>query len=127
MLDYEFTILRDKSVIVLDLTGTITLSVLVEAAEKIYSHPDYDADFDTIIDQRHANFEISFSELLVYVDRMIKDARRLRGDTVFVAEKPVNYGMARMYENMEADDIPDSIFYAKTVDEAFEILRDRKK
>ncbi|MEX0965277.1 MAG: hypothetical protein WDZ52_14695 [Pseudohongiellaceae bacterium] len=123
--EYDFTIFKDKAVVLLELKGTITLAVLIQAAEAIYSHPDYDASFSTISEQLRAKIEISSTDLFHYISRLSSDPRRLQGDTVFVAEDPVNYGMGRMYQNMSADEVPDNIYFAKTVDEAFAILANR--
>ena len=126
MSEYSVTILQDQAIVLLELTGTVTLSVLLEVAEGIYADPDYRPEFSAVIDQRHANFELNYEDLYSYLYQINENPNRLQGDTVFVTEKSLGFGMARMYENMESDEFADKIFFAETVEEAFNLLANRR-
>tara|TARA_R110002110_G_scaffold104222_2_gene262920 strand:- start:845 stop:1243 length:399 start_codon:yes stop_codon:yes gene_type:complete len=126
MSEYSVTILQDQAIVLLELTGTVTLSVLLEVAEGVYAHADYRPEFSAVIDQRHANFELNYEDLYSYLYQINENPNRLQGDTVFVTEKSLGFGMARMYENMESDEFADKIFFAETVEEAFNLLANRR-
>lgn len=126
MSEHGITILKDQSIVLIELTGTISLPVLMETAERVYANPDYRADFSTVIDLRLATFDLGYRDLRSYLHRINDDPKRLQGDAVFVTDKPLSFGMARMYENMESEQFSQKIHFAKSVDEALELLANRK-
>jgi hypothetical protein len=81
----------------------VTYDSLSAFAETLYNDPDYNQNWDILIEMRLATFDLSFSDLLNYTNGIAKDPRRILGATAIVSPSLLHFGIGRMYGSIVGD------------------------
>jgi hypothetical protein len=76
---------------------------LIVFAEKIYSHPEYNQNWDALLFFGGAAFDLSFTDMFHYVNTVGKDPRRLLGATAIISPSMLHFGIGRMYAGTVGD------------------------
>lgn len=94
-----------RSLTCLIFKNQVTLANLQELVELLYEDPDYNPDWDCLIDMSTAKFDLSYSDVFEYVQRISKEPRRVRGVTVIVSRSLLHYGIGRMFDSLAGDSL----------------------
>ncbi len=92
-----------NSLLCVRFNGRVTYESLREFAEELYEDPDYNQNWDVLIEMGSADFDVSFLDLFHYADHIAKDPRRVLGATALVSPSLLHYGIGRMYSGIVGD------------------------
>ena len=108
-------------------TGTLTDEELFGAYGALLEMPDYDYGADDLVDFRTVTRMDVTSEGLRRLMALFAEADELGNRTrlAIIAPRDVTYGVARMYQLMRGDDVPEEIAVFRDYDEGVRWL-DRK-
>jgi len=108
-------------------TGTLTDEELFGAYGALLEMPDYDYGADDLVDFRTVTRMDVTSEGLRRLMALFAEADELgnRARLAIIAPRDVTYGVARMYQLMRGDDVPEEIAVFRDYDEGVRWL-DRK-
>jgi hypothetical protein len=106
-------------------TGSPTLEDILEALQAIYALPDYRADANVLWDLREAELE-GFSKGAVHYLANFVGKNWVKQETTraaLVVARDVDYGLARMYEQLLQTQNVGQVMIFRDVDEAMDWLR----
>ena len=120
----EFSYDRERGIRTAVFRGVVGDHELLSAYEELLRDPDYAPDAHDLVDLRPVErFEVSAEALRRLVD-MFRPIDRLgyRTRLAIVAGSDHAYGMARMYELLRGDDVPEEIEVFRDMDAALRWL-----
>ena len=95
---YRFEIDQTRNLIRETWTGPVGLNDYETAIAQLARHPDYREGMDSITDYRDAEIKLSYDAMRTLASRSA--ATEKWGRVAIVVSRNVEYGLARMYEEM---------------------------
>lgn len=116
----EFSIDRDAGVRVAAFRGVVTDADLMQAYESLLGDPQYDPTLHDLVDMSGVErLEVSAKAIRELVKRYARvDELGIRTRLAIVAPSDVAFGVARMYEMLRGDDVPEEIHVFRAIAEA---------
>ncbi|KAB1064434.1 hypothetical protein [Salibacter halophilus] len=78
--------------------GKVFFNDIIEVTQKIWSHPDYDAEFDGISDLSKADVKLSRDEMNQFIKAIEESQKRVSGKLAIIASKPLATAFAILFE-----------------------------
>src|SRR6516162_3057967 len=96
MMPFSYTVYREQRLVVSMGLGCVTWSEIKERQDQIKTDPNFDPDYDQLVDLRAVtNFEITSEQARMLARRRIFSSKPKRA---FVATSPSAFGLSRMGE-----------------------------
>lgn len=96
-MEFKFFIDVDQKVIIESFFGDISFSIMEKAIPYIFNHPNYDKQYDGIIDFRKANLRYSKEELRHFIQTISTNEKGMRGRAAVLVSEPMSAAMATLY------------------------------
>lgn len=108
-------------------TGAVGDRELLDAYGSLLAEPDYDPNFDDLVDLRQVSrIEVTRDALARVISMYTPiDQLGLRTRLAIVAASDFTYGMSRMYELLRGDGVPEEVRVFRSYEEAVEWLSSR--
>lgn len=78
--------------------GKVFFNDIIEVTQKIWSHPDYDAEFDGISDLSKADVKLSRDEMNQFIAAIEESQKRVSGRLAIITSKPLATAFAILFE-----------------------------
>lgn len=100
--------------------GVLDLEEVKSALEEVYARPDFKPEADTLCDLRQADLGHSSRAIIKGVVDYVREHRGAPpgARTAIVAGRDLDYGIARMYEQLLEAGSPSDVMVFRTIDEA---------
>jgi len=103
-------VFKDPAVVVVVVRGKISAADYADAAEKLWSHPEYAPDFPMLIDISQMEPQFSPRELLEMIRFTRANPQSLRGRGALITRTPIQTALALIYNTKLADRVGGGVF-----------------
>ena len=94
-----FFIDKENGLIIEKYTGITRIASVAELMVKIWDHPDYDQNYDRIVEFQDLNLVFSKEEFQNFTKIISENANSMRGRAAVLVKEPAIAAMATMYED----------------------------
>lgn len=95
-MQFRYDFLPDRKLVILRITGLLSLGPLLEAIIGLWEHPSYHPDLDMLCDLSGAKAQAS-AENVPELDQFLKDPRAARGRRAIVIQDPIVTALTMLY------------------------------
>lgn len=96
---FIYTILPHKEAILCKLTGSINYEIFVKALRHAWSHPDYQPEFNTLVDLREASVDLTTAEISSLIEMLVKTKAAPKAKFTLVVDRPFEAALAMIFES----------------------------
>lgn len=97
-MELKFYIDVDEKVIIEAFYGAVSISGIEKVIPFIYKHPDYNRQFDAIIDLRNANSSFTKQALYDFLKIYAENEDLILGRIAVLVSEPMSAAMATLYD-----------------------------
>lgn len=95
-MEFHHEFLPDRNLVIVRITGLLSLGPLLEALVRLWEHPSYHPDLDMLCHLSGAKAQAS-AENVPELDQFLKDPRAARGRRAIVIQDPTVTALTMLY------------------------------
>lgn len=108
--DTEYEVIQDRRIVVERFRGRVGMGEAKAMIDAVNDNPQTHPDMDTLVDLTEATVDLSFDEMIEFVDHLSETRGKSTRCVAFVVTKPLNLGMAKMFQGL-ADGLLQEVGY----------------
>lgn len=102
---YTYTIIPEKEVILVRMTGSINYTIFTQALFYTWSNDKYEAHFSTLVDLTDAHIMLNAGEITKLIELLLTRKKGKGAKFTLIAKKPFEAALAMVFESKLAQAI----------------------